>query len=426
MGKISFIHLSDIHFVKTSGNATDIDQDLREAVLLDLKNNARMYVDNIQGVLVSGDIAFSGNKEEYVKASNFLEDVTNALGIKESDVYCVPGNHDVDQSIPKISEPVYDAQCALDRELTLDSVDRLFHTKVSDPHCNSILFKTTDTYNEFASKYQCGLDIDKITWSHMFELDYGLKLNLHGMNSCFISNADDHLDKNDNRPMYVGQAQIPKRIDNTLCMVLCHHPPQCWKFQDQIIEKLNRRADIQLYGHKHTQIIEATCNNLIVYSGATHPTRGKDWNPRYNWLTLECLKEGDVRIVKSLVFPRVLDEYRDRFIPETNTQTGEIFFEHILNIDQKREDDLVDKGFEGSEENNIIIQEVNKKERVSRDMVFKLLNLPHIKQTLILEELELLEENEINIPYYKIIDRIIERAATENKINNLYIALSQS
>lgn len=37
MGEISFIHLSDIHFRKTSGNSSDIDDDLKQAVLTDIK-----------------------------------------------------------------------------------------------------------------------------------------------------------------------------------------------------------------------------------------------------------------------------------------------------------------------------------------------------------------------------------------------------
>ena len=59
MGKISFIHLSDIHFRKTSGNSSDIDDDLRQAVLTDIQYNAKENLENIRGVLLSGDIAFA-------------------------------------------------------------------------------------------------------------------------------------------------------------------------------------------------------------------------------------------------------------------------------------------------------------------------------------------------------------------------------
>lgn len=49
MSQISFIHLSDIHFRKTSGNSLDIDNDLRQAVLTDIKYNAKEKLENIKG-----------------------------------------------------------------------------------------------------------------------------------------------------------------------------------------------------------------------------------------------------------------------------------------------------------------------------------------------------------------------------------------
>lgn len=44
MGKIEFIHLSDIHFRKASGNKADIDADLRNAILMDIRYNVKIYL----------------------------------------------------------------------------------------------------------------------------------------------------------------------------------------------------------------------------------------------------------------------------------------------------------------------------------------------------------------------------------------------
>ena len=65
MGEIAFIHLSDIHFRKSSGNRADIDADLRNAILMDIKYNAKAYLSNVKGILVGGDVAFAGQREEY-------------------------------------------------------------------------------------------------------------------------------------------------------------------------------------------------------------------------------------------------------------------------------------------------------------------------------------------------------------------------
>ena len=73
MSEITFIHLSDIHFRKTSGSSTDIDEDLRNAILTDIQYNAKKRLKNIKGVLVGGDIAFAGKREEYDIAKKFLQ-----------------------------------------------------------------------------------------------------------------------------------------------------------------------------------------------------------------------------------------------------------------------------------------------------------------------------------------------------------------
>lgn len=79
MSEITFIHLSDIHFRKTSGSSTDIDEDLRNAILTDIQYNAKKRLKNIKGVLVGGDIAFAGKREEYDIAKKFLGTLTSYL-----------------------------------------------------------------------------------------------------------------------------------------------------------------------------------------------------------------------------------------------------------------------------------------------------------------------------------------------------------
>lgn len=99
MGEISFIHLSDIHFRRTSGNSYDIDRDLRNAVLMDIKYNLKKDVGNVNGILLGGDIAFAGQEDEYRIANSFLKEIAVSMGKGECNIYCVPGNHDVDQGM---------------------------------------------------------------------------------------------------------------------------------------------------------------------------------------------------------------------------------------------------------------------------------------------------------------------------------------
>jgi predicted phosphodiesterase len=426
MAKVSFIHLSDIHFVKESGKQGDIDNDLRKAILTDIELNAKETLGRIEAVLISGDIAYSGNEKEYDIAAEFLKEITDIFKMSKSSVYCVPGNHDVNQDVAKESHVIYQIQCALDNASSLDNADKIFEKNIYDKYFSDLLFKPIEEYNNFASKFGCETDSNKFYWVHQFNLDYGMKLSIQGINSCLISNADDHKVKlGEVRRMYVGQAQIPFRDRDTVNMILCHHPPECWKFYDDFGEKFNRRADIQLYGHKHTQSIELTEENVTICSGATHPTRGDDWNPRYNWITLECIKIGEKRVIKIELFPRILDKFRDRFIPEKDA------IEHCLHIDKKREEHLIDNP------NSIPLirtdhQEVSEQKDSEYDksfnygdLIYDFFDLTKFKQTKILNELNLLDEKDWGKPYTRIINDVIEKAAQNNLLRDFTLKIME-
>ena len=90
-----FVHLSDIHFRCWSGSEYDVDNDLRNELLLDAESVSKDH-GQPQGILVTGDIAFSGTSEEYDIAKEWLAELCIKLGRTLENVWCVPGNHDVE------------------------------------------------------------------------------------------------------------------------------------------------------------------------------------------------------------------------------------------------------------------------------------------------------------------------------------------
>lgn len=423
MNEISFIHLSDIHFRKNSDNPADIDADLRNAILTDLEN-AKRSLANINSVLVCGDIAFSGKKEEYEIARSFLKKITDNLELKENSVFCVPGNHDVDQNIPKQSTTIFEVQNKIDQAETIDKADSVFEDKINDGFCPDILFKTISEYNEFASKFSCNINNTKPVWEEEIKLDFGISLCLWGMNSCYISNADDHKDESVERLMYVGQSQIPSASREKVYMTLCHHPDSLWKFRDVISQKFLSRAEIQLFGHMHTQKALLNENNIILYSGAVHPDRRYDWKPRYNWIRIEILKENEERVFKVQIFPRVLSDDRSRFVPDTNEQeTTKNYLEQLIYIDRKKRDCLDDVAQESEiirkVDQDVITTKVDNDVNI-RDLVYDFLNLPSNKQTRILLNLSLLSGDDQGRKYSNIMNEIINRAKASNKLKELH------
>jgi 3',5'-cyclic AMP phosphodiesterase CpdA len=85
---ITILHISDLHVA--SGNEFD-----RSVVLDPLLERARK--DKEKGlvpelVIVSGDIAYKGLKEEYALAHSFLNDLASVCGLSADSFFLVPGN----------------------------------------------------------------------------------------------------------------------------------------------------------------------------------------------------------------------------------------------------------------------------------------------------------------------------------------------
>lgn len=425
MSEISFIHLSDIHFRTSSGNASDIDKDLRDAIVRDIQYNVNANVQNIKGVLVGGDIAFCGHQTEYERAKEFLEEITTLLGIQKEDVYCVPGNHDVDQNIPRLSPSVRLAQEAIEKAPDIDTADWILEKQMTDPYNEKGVFVSIDNYNEFAALFSCNINSKNPIWIKYFELGEGMRLQLVGMNSCLISSSDDHKDDKVVRAMVIGQSQIPSYENDTVRMTLCHHPIEQWKFKEALQSRMDKRADIQLYGHKHVQTIEKDRDRLIVGAGAAHPVRGDDWNPRYNWISINCNTIDSDRVINVKVYPRILSSDRDRFVVDTELTLASLYYEFELNIDKKRKrylsDEYKDQDVDTSihmkareRENQIITDDLD-----VRKIIYEFFELSTHRQKEVLMELDLLSDENKEKRYIEIFDDIITKVSSEGKLSEL-------
>lgn len=425
MSSISFVHLSDIHFVKSSNNPADIDRELRDAIITDLDVNAKIALENVSGILVSGDIAFSGAKTEYEKAKEYLLEISKLFSINPSDIYCVPGNHDVDLTIADKSPAVSQAQNTIDEQILLDAADAAFEESITDCSYNSILFEPLREYNEFANRFNCNISAEKIIWSKEFPLDCGLKLCLIGISSCFVPKSKDRL-------MYIGQSQIPRHMPDTAVMLMCHHPPECWKFSSDIIDRINKRADVQLYGHMHMQSVELAENNAILFSGATHPQRAADWFPRYNWITISSETIDGDRVLNIDIYPRILSENRDCFQPDISATTNGILIHHTINIDRKRRQDLSDPCLcyesektpkDDLEETHAVESKANQQSKVAvneRELIYNFYELSVFQQFELLEKFKLFSEQDKGRSIAATLNVAIQRAKDQGTLQSLY------
>lgn len=423
LSKLSFIHLSDIHFVRSSNNPDDIDKPLRKAILTDLKTNAQNILDNVTGILVTGDIAFSGSGEEYNIAKDYLNEICDIFNIKPSDVYCVPGNHDVNQDAIIKSTFIPMAQCAVDATSTIDVADREFSKYISTEN-QSILFIPIENYNNFARRFECDIDHNKIFWQKRFELTENFYFRVIGINSSFLSTKADH---ETGKLMYIGQSQIPDYNDDTATLLMCHHPPECWKFKEDILPRISKRADIQLYGHMHSQSFDITEKNVILYSGAVHPTRTVDWLPRYNWLSIEGEIIDNEKILNIEIFPRCLSSDRDAFKIDSKCKHDKNSIKHSINIDRKRKEALEDSQQCIHNEQQIQQLPIDSACTVfnEREIVYNFYELAWVKQIDILAHLDLISEEDKSKSITTVFTNAINRAKEQDKLEELHKKINE-
>lgn len=339
------------------------------------------------------------------------------MEIAEEKVYCVPGNHDVDQDVPKKSFWIKTMQDKLANSETTDEFDSNYALCCRGEDGN-LLFAPIENYNtEFAGKYGCHISIKEPQWKAEIELSEKYKVCMLGINSTIISNADDHAN-DEERLMFVNERQIPSREDNTIYLTLCHHPPECWKYPDTLKNKICSRVHIQLYGHKHIQNIQKINNSLIVGCGAAHPSRWEpNWVPRYNWITLDIFTENNVDYVNIKIFPRVLDDCRDKFVTDINSCPDEIFIEYKIPLSTIEEDQTEDIS-------KIIYSslEINETPRMIsyKKLTYAFMNLPCVKRDKIIQDLNLGREEDGDLKHIDILDSIIQRAEEQECIDKLW------
>ena len=254
-----FVHLSDIHFMRSSGGVFDPDEDVRNELLLDAQQVAS-ELGAPDGLLVSGDIAFSGQRNEYDIAKNWLAQLSEAVGCETAAVLTVPGNHDVDRN--SIKATAADLRANL-RTLAFAELNDKLHAYAGDPVAEECFWGPIGEYNLFTQGFGCTASADRPVWEKEFPLCDGVVLRIHGLNSTLVSDDTD----DEHQKVILGEHQIPQRKLsklNTVEMILCHHPPDWWFHREHIEPTINSRIQLQLFGHKHTHSLERIDNSVKI------------------------------------------------------------------------------------------------------------------------------------------------------------------
>ena len=320
MEKIVLVHLSDIHFAGSSGTSIhDLDADVRNELLRDATTLTK-ELGCATGVAVTGDIAFSGKREQYERAASWLVGFCKAIACREENVWVVPGNHDVDRDRTrrKVTKTLQESI----RKKNEAAIDAELREIFSDAQSADALLDPLTDYNAFAARFQCTITQAAPFWERDLVLACGTTIRLHGLCSVLVSNEHD---ARGNIVLGRAQATFP-RVDGVEYMTLCHHPPDWLRDQDAVVSSLESRVRIQLFGHKHAQRIQAIEKTLRVTAGAMHPERNdRDWEPTYN--VIEIHRIDDERLGVRL-FQRRWHKTDLRFVADQGGGAGKSYREY--------------------------------------------------------------------------------------------------
>jgi hypothetical protein len=267
---LAFIHLSDIHFRRgRTGDVHDEDQVLRNELQLDLRRLAPRF-SRLDGLIVSGDMAFAGKPEEFEYAARWLETVRELVGCPPDAVMVIPGNHDVDRAFVEKDGEVHQLQTQIRQAAAFPGYDDRLANILRDEAHGTTLLRPLDAYNAFARAYQCQIDRTRPFWERDFPLRRDTKLRIRGIATTVLSGVDDDPPLM-GKMLYGGAQRAILREPNVRYAIVGHHPPS-WSLEGDTADQVfSTFASLQIFGHKHEQWVTRIGESVRMIAGAVHP-----------------------------------------------------------------------------------------------------------------------------------------------------------
>lgn len=238
---ITWLHLSDLHLKETTSYNAKV---VLDALLADIERQKQDEELEPDFVVVSGDIVFSGNPNEYEQAKSFFDTLLTKVNLHKDRLFIVPGNHDVDRhTITLISAG------AADMLNTRDAVNVVLESDVD----RNLLLRRLENYNVFIREYlgDGSLESDSLYTIGKINLAE-LEVCILGLNSAWISSGD-----NDRNRLLLGERQVRDALVDAekadLKIAVMHHPFEWLQDFDQgdTVPLLLNTCDFILHGHLH-------------------------------------------------------------------------------------------------------------------------------------------------------------------------------
>lgn len=306
-----FVHLSDLHFREFGTGLAQREAMLRNRLLDDIPRSVRLTdAKKVTAILITGDIARSGQEAEYVEARAWLDRLCDRLGLDPTQTLTCPGNHDVDWT--RLTESRKEVNRAL-RNCPTHLLDARIDEMLADP---DEVLAPIGPYQEFAAGSACNIE-KFLAWDlPPLPLAGGYSLAIRGASSIVNSDAGDGAGT---MAVQKNQLQVEHEL-GVIRMLLIHHSPYFWRRENPRPGKCGNH--LVLYGHTHEvnhQVVDGTC--LEITAGAVHPEETEAFAiPSYNLIEVSVDEPDDVpadtAVVRARVHYRPFSLVEDRFVDQ--------------------------------------------------------------------------------------------------------------
>ena len=298
MRPISWLHISDFHLRVGREWAQDV-------VLAEMCRHIEHQSKGESAfdfVLVTGDIAFSGQAGEYAIAERFFDELQSKSGVDRKYIFCVPGNHDINRT--KQAMAFKGARSAL---RTPDAVDNFLANRDEFDNLLTRQLHFRNFQESYFSEQDRQWTADGLAYLCKFRIDE-LSFAVVGLDSAWLAEGGE----SDHGNLLIGEMQVINAIRNALgsdgapnvLIAMAHHPFHLLQEFDQlrVQNRVERDAHFFHHGHLHqpsTRIagpVGSKC--LTVAAGASFMTR-HDFNA-YSIVKLDLLDA--VRTVRTFLY----------------------------------------------------------------------------------------------------------------------------
>lgn len=250
MKKATFLHLSDFHCRKATKHDSSGPFD---EFIVDIGEWCDNHKDcQIDSILISGDIAYSGTSYQYTLAEDMINRILEVTEVKNECLFLVPGNHDV--NFAKITKPEEETiRSILGKRSKIDD----FLKKYNNYKIFLDKFKSYSAFQDrmanSSTSWKKGSNKKLKPWYSVCVTINGIKFRIIGLTTSLLASENEIT----HGSIHVGKYQIqevliPQKRDEFVIM-LSHHPID-WFDEDEswaLQVLMGKKKAIYLHGHSH-------------------------------------------------------------------------------------------------------------------------------------------------------------------------------